>query len=88
MYQHFPAADQDVVDGIEEAKSRPSSAAATPAHPGTTREGLGRAGKLPTDEGGVGSSSAVRFRSAPGEMSEGGEGGLGLMRDGDGKSKK
>ncbi len=29
--------------------------------------------------GGVGSSAAVRFSSAPGQMSEGSNGGLGLM---------
>ncbi|KIM27134.1 hypothetical protein M408DRAFT_330243 [Serendipita vermifera MAFF 305830] len=88
MYEHFPPADQEVVDGIEEASNRPSSSSTSPAHPATTREGLGRAGQLKKDEDGIGSSSAVRFRSAPGEMAEGGEGGLGLMRDGKGGIQK
>ncbi|KAG8826090.1 hypothetical protein FRC17_008412 [Serendipita sp. 399] len=79
MYKQYPEADEGVVEGMEDAKRRPSSSASTPAHPGTTQEGLGRAGELEKIEEGVGSSSAVRFRSAPGEMSQGGDGGLGLM---------
>jgi hypothetical protein len=82
MYEHFPAADQEAVDRMKAAQSRPSSTASTPAHPGTTQDGLGRAGNLPKNEEGIGSSSAVRFRSAPGEMNQGSDGGLGLMKDG------
>lgn len=82
MYEHFPAADQEAVDRMKAAQSQPSSTASTPAHPGTTKDGLGRAGTLPKNEEGIGSSSAVRFRSAPGEMNEGSDGGLGLMKGG------
>ncbi|KAG8821587.1 hypothetical protein FRB91_010634 [Serendipita sp. 411] len=80
MYKNYPEADQNVVEQMEDAKSRPSSSASTPAHPGTIQQGLGKAGEVEKIEDGVGSSSAVRFRSAPGEMSEGSDGGLGLMK--------
>ena len=94
---------------MEDAKSRPSSSSAGPAHPFTTRAlgddeagtDIGRGGhKMSTgweeqgsggegrgvmkDGRGVGWSAAVRYRSAPGMMEEGSDGGLGL-RDGEGK---
>lgn len=49
-----------------------SSTSAGPAHPTLTKQ-------APQNEDGVGSSSGVRHRSAPGAMSQGGDGGLGLM---------
>lgn len=73
---------------MKDASRRPSSSSSTPAHPGTTQEGVGRAGSLQKDEDGIGWSGAVRHRSSPGEMSAGGEGGLGLMNDNDGSEKK
>jgi len=88
MYEHFPAAGEEAVEEMRERQKWPSSTATTPAHPATTREGLGRAGHLKKIEGGIGSSSAVRFRSAPGEMSQGGEGGLGLMEKDGGQGDK
>ncbi|KZS87885.1 hypothetical protein SISNIDRAFT_460482 [Sistotremastrum niveocremeum HHB9708] len=62
---------------IQETTSAPStqlssSSSAAPAHPKLTKQ-------APQNPDGVGSSSAVRYRSAPGEMSGGGDGGLGLM---------
>jgi hypothetical protein len=88
LYKQFPEADQDTIDGMKDAANRPSSSASTPAHPATTQEGAGRAGSLKKDKDGVGWSSAVRHRSSPGEMSAGGEGGLGLMKDNYTPSKK
>jgi hypothetical protein len=79
MYTHHPEASQGMLEDLEDAAKRPSSSSATPAHPGNTRDGTERAGKLDTREDGVGWSSAVRHRSAPGEMAQGGDGGLGLM---------
>lgn len=81
LYRQHPKLENEspLVQGMTKAKEHPSSSSNTPAHPGTTREGLGRAGVLEKDESGVGWSSAVRHRSAPGEMQQGGDGGLGLM---------
>jgi hypothetical protein len=86
LYRQHSKVDEDsqMVEVMNQYKDNPSSSASSPAHPGTTKEGLGRAGKLEKDESGVGSSSAVRFRSAPGEMQQGGDGGLGLMNKGKG----
>jgi len=62
----------------ESPNAGPSSSSSTsPAHPKTTAS-------APHNESGIGSSSAVRFRSAHGEMQDGSDGGLGLM---DGKTK-
>ena len=88
LYKQFPEADQDTIDAMKDAANRPSSSASTPAHPATTQEGIGRAGALKKDKDGVGWSSAVRHRSSPGDMSAGGEGGLGLMKDSNTPSKK
>jgi hypothetical protein len=53
-------------------KENNSSTSASQAHPTTTKY-------APKNASGVGSSSSVRFRSAPGEMKDGSDGGLGLM---------
>ena len=53
-----------------------SSTSTSHAHPTTTQN-------APKNASGVGSSSAVRFRSAPGEMKDGSDGGLGLMNKGE-----
>jgi len=66
-----------------------SSSSNSPPHPKTTASATHNAS-------GVGSSSAVRYRSAPGEMKDGSDGGLGLMdqsgetknRDQDGLAKR
>ena len=90
LYTNYPPASSELVDTLQDGKgeARMSSTSASPAHPTTTTTksqggGLGRAGEVPRNEEGVGSSSAVRFRSAPGEMASGGDGGLGLMKKGD-----
>lgn len=90
LYTHHPPASEELVAKLNDTKgeARMSSASVSPAHPTTTTTkdqggGLGRAGEVPRSEEGVGSSSAVRFRSAPGEMAKGGDGGLGLMNKGD-----
>lgn len=88
LYKQFPDADPERVESTRNAAIRQSSTSSTPAHPGTTQEGLGRSGHLSKDEGGVGWSAAVRHRTSPGEMNAGGEGGLGLMNQGDSSQKE
>ena len=110
LYENYLPASSETIESMEDAKSRPSSSSAGPAHPFTTRAlgdeeagtDIGRGGhKMSTgweeqgsggegrgvmkDGRGVGWSAAVRYRSAPGMMEEGSDGGLGLK---DGKGKK
>jgi len=62
--------------GTNPPESLNSSTSASRAHPTTTQH-------APKNASGIGSSSAVRFRSAPGEMKDGSDGGLGLMNKGE-----
>jgi len=72
----YPTADPYVMPPATEQPSHQnaqmSSTSPGLAHPNTTS-------RVPQNPGGVGESSAVRYRSAPGAMSEGSNGGLGLM---------
>ena len=64
-YENFPSTDAPIT-------TPHSSTSPDLAHPYTT---------LAADQNftGIGASASVRFRSAPGEMAAGGDGGLGLM---------
>src|ERR1700753_4343989 len=53
-------------------KSNDSSTSTSQAHPKLTQF-------APKNTEGIGSSSAVRYRSAPGDMRDGSDGGLGVM---------
>ncbi|GJJ08025.1 hypothetical protein Clacol_002232 [Clathrus columnatus] len=72
----YPTADPYVMPPATEPPSNTnaqmSSTSPGPAHPNTTS-------RVPQNPGGVGESSAVRYRSAPGAMAEGSNGGLSLM---------
>lgn len=69
-YVNFPETDPPDTEGAQVS----STSSDLLAHPQTTRG-------VPQHEGGVGSSSAVRHREAPGQMGAqgGSDGGLGLM---------
>jgi len=70
----YPTSDPYVMPQATSAPSEAPMASAAPgaAHPNTTS-------RVPQNPSGVGTSAHVRYRSAPGMMAAGSEGGLGLM---------
>ncbi|KIJ43113.1 hypothetical protein M422DRAFT_31035 [Sphaerobolus stellatus SS14] len=70
----YPTSDPYVMPHPTAAPENANLSSTSPgvAHPNTTS-------RVPQNPSGIGSSAAVRFRSAPGEMSAGSDGGLDLM---------